>query len=634
MRGWPAVLNRILNERYRIVRKVGSGGMADVYEAFDLVEEGRIVAIKVLKDEYSRDPQYLRRLSREAQAMVSLKNDHVVSLYNMGNEGDVHYLVLEFVNGRTLREYMDDVGRLEPKEAVAIACDVLDGLAHAHKMGLIHRDVKPQNIMMTEEGVIKLTDFGIAKFAGSTTKTYEGGEAMGSVYYISPEQAKGELVGAQTDLYSVGVMLYEMLTGEPPYTGENAVQIALKHINDDIKPLHDVDDRISVALSDVIARATAKDRSVRYASAEIMRNDLKRALRNPLSRFAKFQKEELRRMEQASPNADDENRRGYLREHLPHFAIIGAVVGIIAVFIVMFLISMSKIDDHGSKVPNLLGYTVQSAREFAENREFTVEVSGSEPSDEYAEGEICDQDPPAQSKADKGAVIRVTVSTGNELRTVPDLLGRTVEEAERALRAAELTLDSRIEYYMDNDHPVGTVIQQSTKPGETLMVGESVSITVCGDPAQASVSMPNVVGLDIAEAVDRLGKAGLENYCIVVDTNEELSRRFANNAVVSQSPTGGIDVIGDTIKAVLTIYREDAGVYTADFANNLTLSNEKNDVSVVMLTPTGEIVLHRGEYPAGSTTLAFTGHYWQKGSYTCIIYVNGAVDTTFIRNFE
>ena len=308
------MLNRVLNERYRIVRKVGSGGMADVYEAFDLVEEGRIVAIKVLKPEYSSDPQYLRRLSREAQAMVSLKNDHVVSLFDMGTDGDIHYLVLEYVDGRTLREYMDEVGKLEPQEAVAIVCDVLDGLAHAHKRGLIHRDVKPQNIMMTEEGVIKLTDFGIAKFAGSTTKTYEGGEAMGSVFYISPEQAKGELVDAQADLYSVGVMLYEMLAGEPPFSGENAVQVALKHINDDIKPLHEVDDKISIALSDVVARATVKDRSIRYSSAEVMRNDLRRALKNPLSRFAKIRRDELKNLSEGE-GQNEEVKKGFIREH-------------------------------------------------------------------------------------------------------------------------------------------------------------------------------------------------------------------------------------------------------------------------------------------------------------------------------
>lgn len=628
------MLNRVLNGRYRIVRKVGSGGMADVYEAFDLVEEGRIVAVKVLKPEYSSDPQYLRRLTREAQAMVSLKNDHVVSLFDMGNDGDIHYLVLEYVDGRTLREYMDEVGRLEPQEAVAIVCDVLDGLAHAHKRGLIHRDVKPQNIMMTEEGVIKLTDFGIAKFAGSTTKTYEGGEAMGSVYYISPEQAKGELVDAQTDIYSVGIMLYEMLTGEPPFSGENAVQVALKHINDSIRPLHNVDDKISLALSDVVARATVKDRSIRYSSAEVMRNDLRRALKNPLSRFAKITREEQKVISSGeSEQASETRSQGYFREHLPHFAIIGAVVGVIAVFLVMFIISMSKVENHASKVPNLLGYTVEAAGEYAKNREFTVRVSGSEPSDEYAEGEICGQDPAAQTKAEKGTVINVTVSTGNPVRTVPDLLGYTVEEAERALKAADLMLDSHIEYFMDNTSPVGTVIRQSTKPGETLMVGEVVSITVCGDPSVETAAIPNVSGLTVNAAIEKLKRAGFENYCIIVRTPEELGREYADSTVVSQSPTGGIDVIVDTIRAELYVYRADHGGYKAQFGENVTLPNEKNSVEICILTSLGEVVLYRDEFPAGSHTLPFTGYYWEKGSFTCIIYVNGEVFTTFTKDF-
>ena len=627
------MLNRVLNDRYRIVRKVGSGGMADVYEAFDLVEEGRIVAIKVLKPEYSSDPQYLRRLSREAQAMVSLKNDHVVSLFDMGTDGDIHYLVLEYVDGRTLREYMDEVGKLEPQEAVAIVCDVLDGLAHAHKRGLIHRDVKPQNIMMTEEGVIKLTDFGIAKFAGSTTKTYEGGEAMGSVFYISPEQAKGELVDAQADLYSVGVMLYEMLAGEPPFSGENAVQVALKHINDDIKPLHEVDDKISIALSDVVARATVKDRSIRYSSAEAMRNDLRRALKNPLSRFAKIRRDELKTLSEGEEQNGEGSEKGFIREHFPHFAIIGAVVGVIAVFLVMFLISMSKVSDHGSKVPNLLGYTVEAARDYAENREFIIEVVGSEPSDEYPEGEICAQDPAAQAKAEKGAVISVTVSTGNPERIVPTLTGMTVEEAERALKAVDLMLDSHIEYFMDNAYPIGTVIRQSTKAGETLMVGELVSITVCGDPSVETTAMPNVSGLNVSAAIQRLKAAGFDNYCITVKTAEELGKEYADNTVVSQSPTGGIDVIGNTIRAELCIFRSDRGSYKAQFGENVTLPNEMNTVEVCMLTSMGEVVLFRGEFPEGTRTLPFTGYYWEEGSFTCIIYVNGEVSSTIIKDF-
>ncbi len=624
------MINTMLNDRYRIVRKVGSGGMAEVYEALDTKEDDKIVAIKVLKQEYSNDPQYLRRLTREAQAMVALKNEHVVSLYDMGTDGDMHYLVLEYVNGRTLREYMDEVGKLEPKEAVAIVCDVLTGLSHAHKMGFIHRDVKPQNIMMTEEGVIKLADFGIAKFAGSTTKTYDGSEAVGSVYYISPEQAKGERVDAQADIYSVGVMLYEMLAGDPPFSGENAVQVALKHINDDITPLHELDDRIGVALSDVVARATARDREVRYSTADEMRADLIHALKNPMSRFAKIKKNEIK----AEEGPDENGGKGGIKEQLPHIAIIGAVVGVIAVFIVMFLVSMSKIGARESRVPNLLGSTLDEARKLAQNREYSVVVKSKEPSDEYSEGEICEQEPEAQTKAEKGTVILVTISSGNMLRTVPDLIGKTVDEAERALIAAELVLDKNIEYYMDNQYPVGTVMSQTVKPGESLMAGEAVSITVCGDASADIIKMPNLIGRSIESAVSALAESGITSYRIIVDSLEMIETEYANNTVISQNPSGGMDVIHDYITAEIHIFRDDPGRYTAQFSENINPSNEINDAIVVMLTPMGEVELYRGEFPAGTGTIAFTGHYWEKGSYTCIIYVNGEVYTTFTRSFE
>ena len=212
---------KLLNNRYLIEEKVGSGGMADVYKGMD-TETGETVAIKVLKQEYSSDPQYLRRLGREAEAMVSLKNEHIVSFYDIGSEDDIHYLVIEYVDGRTLREVMDEKGAMDPDEAAAIVCDVLEGLSH----------VKPQNIMITSEGVIKLADFGIAKIAGKATKTYDGKEAMGSVYYISPEQAMGDTVDAQADIYSVGIMLYEMLSGAPPFTGDTGGFEAHKRADD------------------------------------------------------------------------------------------------------------------------------------------------------------------------------------------------------------------------------------------------------------------------------------------------------------------------------------------------------------------------------------------------------------------
>lgn len=309
---------KVLNGRYRIDCLVGSGGMAEVYKAYDLKAE-RTVAVKTLKKEFCEDPQYLRRFTREAQAMLSLSHKNIVSIYDVGSEGSDHYLVLEYIDGCTLRDYMDKNGALKPNIAVKVACEVLDGLSHAHSNGLVHRDVKPQNVMISSKHEIKLADFGIAKFAGSSTRTYEGGEALGSVYYISPEQARGDSVDAQTDIYSLGVMLYEMLTGKPPFSGENAVQIALKHINDEMVPPYEVNNQIPIALSDVIMKATAKNREQRYKYADDMKRDLLRALKHPRSRFVKQDRNDA---EEQQPAA---NEKSWFKSHLGTIAIIACV---------------------------------------------------------------------------------------------------------------------------------------------------------------------------------------------------------------------------------------------------------------------------------------------------------------------
>lgn len=620
------MLEGILNGRYEIKEKVGSGGMAEVYRGVDLTDD-KVVAIKVLKQEYSNDPQYLRRLEREAEAMVSLKNENIVSFYGMGNEGDIHYLVLEFVNGRTLRDYMDEVGKLRPREAVTIVCKVLNGLSHAHKMGLIHRDVKPQNIMLTDDGGIKLADFGIAKFTGSITQTYEGKEAMGSVYYISPEQAQGETVDAQADIYSCGVMLYEMLTGQTPFSGDNAVQVALKHVKDEIPPVREIDESISPALGDVIARATAKDRSVRYSTAVEMRNDLRKALRYPLSRFAR-----IRKSETAETPSQPEEKKSFIKEHLPLIAVIGSVLGVIAVFTIMFLISMSNGEADYSKVPNILGYTESAAMKYAQNRGFTIIISGREPSDDYSAGEICMQDPEPQTKVKNDRIIRVTVSTGNETVSVPRLYGLTLEEAREELKAAGLVLDKQIDYVADTQ-PVGTVIAQSVNPGETVMAGDVVRITVCSESAM-TVKMPDLIGKNVYEAAELLADSGVTSYRIIAESLNEIDSTHEDYEVVEQEPAEGTDILYDRVTALLYINKDNAKKYKAEFSENVNLSADKNDIVITVVSPAGEVILFREIYEGGSHSIPFTGYYWESGSFTCVLYVNGEIYTSFIKNFS
>lgn len=618
---------KLLNNRYLIEEKVGSGGMADVYKGMD-TETGETVAIKVLKQEYSSDPQYLRRLGREAEAMVSLKNEHIVSFYDIGSEDDIHYLVIEYVDGRTLREVMDEKGAMDPDEAAAIVCDVLEGLSHAHKKGLVHRDVKPQNIMITSEGVIKLADFGIAKIAGKATKTYDGKEAMGSVYYISPEQAMGDTVDAQADIYSVGIMLYEMLSGAPPFTGDNAVQVALKHINEQMIPLTEAVPDIAPALSDVVSKAACKSRKYRYASADEMERDLKKAVRNPLSRFASLPEEALR----AKP--EDPGRGGKTRGEHATKVIIASVLSVVALFIAMFVMSLAGQKHAYAKAPSFLGYALETAEIYAENRGFSIEVTDHASSDEYPAGEVCGQSPAAGSKVKPGTVFKITVSTGMETVQVPDLYGLTVEEARKRLEAAGLELDTTISYEV-SANPVGTVIGQSVNPHETVMAGDSISITVSKEVISETTTMPNLIGREIAEALDMLKNAGIGNYWIYVSDTVDNGYEYDDYQVFDQSPAAGMAVLyNSSLKVDIKMFKEDIGKYKAEFSENVTLSSSSNEVVVTILTGLGEVVIYRGIYEPGSYSIPFTGRYWQKGNYTCTLYVNGSVYTSFTRSFE
>lgn len=623
------MIERILNGRYRIEEKIGSGGMADVFKGTDL-ERNRAVAIKVLKQEFSEDPQYLRRLTREAQAMVAIKNEHVVALYDMGSEEDVHYLVLEYVNGRTLRDYMDDAGPIRPTDAVRLISDVLDGLSEAHKHDLVHRDVKPQNILITDEGLVKLTDFGIAKFTGNYTKTFDGKEAVGSVYYISPEQAQGEEVDAKADIYSVGALLYEMLLGKPPFTGDNAVQLALKHVNEDMVPLHTANPHISPALSDVVAKATAKDRALRYNTADEMIADLKHALSNPHSRFARVVPEKK--------NNDPGKKGSFAKDHLPLIIIILGVLGAIALFTVMFFITtgISK-DNELVKVPSFLGYTEESAAAFAENRGFTIQVVGYEESDEYLSGEICDQDPKPQTKVKEGAVISVIISNGMTTVHVPLLFGLTIDEARKMLEDNGLELDPEILYDETSEYPVGTVIAQSVNADETVMQGHVIQITVSKEPTSETAKMPLLIGEDVDTALELLELAGIENIRLIIVDEDDLGEQYADYSVVSQSPESGIDVIKEVGVVEITMFKSDKKEYRSEFSETVTLNAETNVIVITMQTDLGEIILYKETVAMGADPLLqipFTAYYWEAGSFNCVTYVNGEVYKIVSHLFE
>ncbi len=625
------MIGKVLNERYRIDSKIGSGGMADVYCAYDSAED-RVVAVKVLKQEYCDDPQYLRRFTREAQAMLALSHENIVSLYDVGNDDDLHYIVIEYVNGCTLRDYIKRNGALKPHVAVRIICAVLEGLKHAHENGLIHRDVKPQNVMISTDKKVKLMDFGIAKFADNSTRTYDGAEALGSVYYLSPEQAKGEDVDAQADIYSTGIMLYEMLVGEPPFTGDTPVQIALKHINDALISPNAVNPHIPVAISDVVVRATAKDKALRYQTAEEMIRDLMRALRHPRARI------NVSTRATASVDSTVEPQRGSKVDRLVSMLIIVSVLAVVAIFAAMFVVWLDgRTDDRQYvSVPNLLGMSVQEARSYAENRNFYYEVVGEMPSDNYASGVVCKQSPEGHLRAAQGTTIQVWVSSGGSATTVvPDLYGRSLNEINYLLEMAGLTLDMNIRYEVDSEELVGLCISQYPAAEQTAVLGDTVNVTICVEAISDTRIMPYLNECDsVNEAVSLLRTLGINKYMIHVSDYAETGEEYREGQIVSQFPAGGVDIIYSAITVHIYIYKASPGDYVADFSQILELTAESNDILVTLETGyIGEVVIFETELGAGSHTVPFTARFWTEGNYKCHVYVNGVEYTQFWKEF-
>lgn len=623
----------VVNDRYRIESEVGSGGMAEVYKAYDL-EEKRYVAIKVIKSEYCKDPQYIRRFDCEADTVLSLKCKNIVGAYDFGSFEGRRYIVLEYVEGCTLKESLREHGAINPKAAVKIACCVLDALECAHNAGFIHRDVKPQNVMISTDKSIKLTDFGIAKAAEATTRTYDGSSVIGSVHYISPEQAKGEPVERTSDLYSVGIMLFEMLTGRPPFDGENSVQIALKHINDSIEPPHEIDSAIPPALSDVIVKATAKDVSVRYQSAAAMRADLLRALAHPKRHFVRI--DDIQ--DTAALNIKDTETtrpRTARMWHvvLPVTLLVAVIVGIFAFWYKYMMANTDK--ENLSRVPNLYGRTVEEAQELCDNRDFIMRIVGTITSDSVPEGSVYSQNPDAGTTQEKGTVIDVVLSSGSDTVSMINLIGYTLEQASYALK--DMDIDIELVSYAESEASPGTIIWQSIGDGDAAVKGDTVDVAISGTQGVTQVPMPELTRFKSPQqAVELLNIYGFTDIRFKFASKEMLAlfgETPKDGVVVSQNPSAGIPVIPSNTHVDVYICFDANNAAYADFSHSFVVDADSSQMVVAVETEMGEFVVYETELKAGTRAVEFRATYVEKGTYTCIIYINNIEVTRLEKEF-
>ena len=441
---------KLLGGRYEIIEKIGTGGMATVYKAKCLVLK-RFVAVKVLRDEFTTDEEFIKRFNVEAQAVASLTHPNIVSVYDVGHEGNLYYIVMELVKGKTLKEIIVEDGALGWKWSVKIAMQIASALETAHRNNIVHRDIKPHNIIITEDGVAKVTDFGIAKAVSNSTITAFG-TTIGSVHYFSPEHARGGFTDARSDLYSLGVVMYEMVTGRVPFDSDTPVSVALKHMQEEpIEPIK-IKSELPQSVNDIIMKAMRKDANERYQSATEMIKDLELALKHPEEQFVSApiggdfptQKisldyaEKLQKQETRKKAGKLDKIKAYFEEH-PVVKVLAIILACILVFSIAMggtylALSLGKTKE--VQIPNLQGLTKEEAEQKAKELKIKVEVSEEKYHLEIPEGQIIEQDPKYQDnyKIKEGSTIKIVISKGQEIVEMPKVVGKTRDEATSALK--------------------------------------------------------------------------------------------------------------------------------------------------------------------------------------------------------
>ena len=550
---------KLIGNRYEILEIIGKGGMATVYKAQDTILK-RYVAVKVLREEFTTDEEFIKRFNTEAQSAASLTHPNIVSIYDVGTENNIYYIVMELIQGKTLKEIIDEDGVLPWKWALNVATQIASALEVAHKNNIVHRDIKPHNIIITEDGVAKVTDFGIAKAVSNSTITAFG-TTIGSVHYFSPEHARGGFTDAKSDLYSLGVVMYEMLTGRVPFDADTAVSIALKHMQE--KPIEPIklNPAIPYSVNKIIMKAMEKDLNLRYQSATEMLKDLNMALKDPEGDFVKTGSNEMAYTQRIDipdealndsqgRNKNNKKKKGKIRkffEEHPAAKIITIIIAVILIPVICFfgaqaILSIGSVED--VPLPNFVNMTREEAENTASEAGLQLEISEEFNSDVEA-GKVISQDPPYLDgyTVKENSTVRIVISKGENIKIVPKVIGETVDSATELLKAEELEIEVIEE--ASSTIKAGIIIRQEPEADTELNAGETVKVYVSTGTKQ--ITMVNVVGEKEADAKQRLTELGFE-----VDIVYEEDTSKDNGVVLRQTINEG-ETVDDGSKVVLYV---------------------------------------------------------------------------------
>lgn len=564
----------VLGKRYAVLSKIGAGGMADVYKGRDQMLN-RYVAIKVLKREYKEDANFVRKFRSEAQAAAGLIHPNVVNVYDVGEDRGLYYMVMELVEGITLKEYIERKGRLSHKETISIAIQMCSGIGAAHKAEIIHRDIKPQNIIISKDGKVKVTDFGIAKALSSNTVSTN---AMGSVHYTSPEQARGGFSDQRSDIYSIGITLFEMVTGRVPFDGETTVEVAMKHLQQEITPPSELVPEVPYSLEQIIMKCTQKSPERRYSSTMELIQDLKHSLVDPdgdFVRIGRYSYGDTNTVIMTDKDLDDDDDdtesfdttsydteymdRGESGEVNPRMhklmkiltAVVIAIVAIGAIYAVgkaagifkSFGSAVTEDSDSSSKkitVPDVRGMTEEKAKKLLYDKKLGYFVVTREDSKKYKAGRVSKQTPEAGTKVSAHTRIEVVVSSGliGNTKSVPDVSGKSEADAQKELEDAGFKVTSSFQY--DDNVENGNVI--STTPAAGTKAEKGTQITMLVSKGSDKKSVPNVRGMEDSAAQNTIKNYGFNVGSVTYQYSDSVSKGL----VISQGVVAGTKAAAGT----------------------------------------------------------------------------------------
>lgn len=580
--------SRLLAGRYELIEKIGEGGMAIVYKAKCRLLN-RYVAIKILRPEFTKDEQFVENFRRESQAAAGLSHPNIVSVYDVGQEGNIHFIVMELVEGKTLSELIEEKGRLDYKEAINITRQVASALSLAHKNQIVHRDIKPHNILITNTGVAKLADFGIAKAVSASTIIGGNNKVMGSVHYFSPEQARGAYVDERSDIYSLGIVLYEMLTGKVPFDGDNPISIALMHINDPMPPVSAEVPGIPPQLEKIIMKATDKYQTNRYRTADEMIEDLdniefitKVMGQKAFTIAGEEEKEqpavsvrpERERTHRKSEPAGNTEESDKTLERANKIST-GFIIGAVAVLVIAGIIGLGALlgwfsgDSEEIKVLNFVGRTFEEAQALAQETGLEIARGEDVYSPDQEEGKITSQNPTADSVVSPGKLITVYVSKGKKDGVVPKIVGKDYKEASEYLKTFGFELG--IVKTESSTLPENVIIEQSVEEGSTASKGTKIDVTVSDGKGKETVKMPNLIGKTPDEANAIIDTEGLK---LGDATYEETTTTAQNLIFWQQYPEGTELEKGTAVSYKVSKGEKPSGSGSEDFGDGTESADE------------------------------------------------------------